>query len=100
MRVFFQQCPKPVSEYKSLSALVSDLQGRLVHFLVTQALYFRVRKPPSAADKPPIMTTFTFEGEYSVVAPDLDVVKRGYDIIRNAVRIKGEMARLEAITFR
>ena len=88
-----------MSEYKCLSALVSDLQDRLVCFLAAQALYFRVGKPPSTADKLPIMTSFTFEGEYSVVAPDLDVVKRNGEIVRNVARIKGEMARLEGMTF-
>ena len=97
MHVFSHQSPKPVSEYKCLSALVSDLQDRLVHFLVAQALYFHDRKPPLDATKSPIMTSFTFEGEYSVVAPDLDVVKRKDEFVRNVARIKGEMARLEGM---
>jgi len=45
------------------------------------------------------MMSFTFEGEYSVVAPDLDVIKRKDEIVRNVARIKGEMAQLEGMAF-
>jgi hypothetical protein len=68
---------------------LSDLGSRLKAFLKSQALFFllRVHQPPLTGTK----ALFSFDGEYSVVALDFDVVGRKMEIDVCALRTKKDL---------
>ena len=58
------------------------------------------RPQAPAPPAPPRAALFEFDGEFSVVALDLDVPGRKADVEGEVLRLKGEVERLGRIQFR
>ena len=97
--------PSPYIEYRSLSSLLEDFRIRLGGFLQAQSYHFMCNNTSKNGvdDRlpvPPRAAIFEFDGEFSVVALDLDVPGRKADVEGEVLRLKGEVERLGRIQFR
>ncbi|GLB43052.1 hypothetical protein LshimejAT787_1205010 [Lyophyllum shimeji] len=91
----------PYPEYKSWTALLDDFHARLVGFLEAQSCYFRYEHSPKAAEagKGRVQSTFGFDGEFSVVALDFDVLGRKDAVHRTTAHAASEIARVGGFEF-
>ncbi|KIJ93256.1 hypothetical protein K443DRAFT_407394 [Laccaria amethystina LaAM-08-1] len=88
--------PSPYIEYRSLPSLLEDFRLRLAGFLQAQSYHFMCSS--NGVDGPP-RALFGFDGEFSVVALDLDVPGRKADVEGEVLRLKGEVERLGRMQF-
>ncbi len=84
-------------EYSALPLLVNDFSQRITGFLESQTLYVRHHHGPTADQQR--MITFGFDGEYSVVAMDMDIEGRKEAIMDFVERVKAELERVGGLTF-
>ncbi|CAA7259873.1 unnamed protein product [Cyclocybe aegerita] len=89
--------PTPYPQYKCFVVLLADFKNRLNGFLKGQALFylFKSAEPKVAAAK----TMFAFDGEYSIVAVDFDIVGHKDKIDGNALKMKREFERVGRVKF-
>ena len=97
--------PSPYIEYRSLSSLLEDFRTRLGGFLQAHSYHFMCNNTSKNGvdgrlPVPPRAAIFEFDGEFSVVALDLDVPGRKADVEGEVLRLKGEVERLGRIQFR
>ena len=95
-------CQSPVSsaypQYKSLSALLSEFQSRLTSFLEAQS-YYSLSKLAQGANQPNDVIVFGFDGEFSVVVLDFDILGKE-EMAKKALDLKGEIESLSGLQFR
>ncbi|KAF8059858.1 hypothetical protein FPV67DRAFT_341045 [Lyophyllum atratum] len=88
----------PYPAYKCWSALLDEFRTRITCFFEAQSLYVRYKQ--SLEEHPRVTSTFGFEGEFSVVALDFDVVGRREVLHRQTIKLKDEMARAGGLEFK
>ncbi|KAF8057439.1 hypothetical protein FPV67DRAFT_1724123 [Lyophyllum atratum] len=88
----------PYPEYKCWSALLDEFRTRITCFFEAQSLYLRYKQ--SLEEYPRVTSTFGFEGEFSVVALDFDVLGRREVLHRQTIKLKDEMARAGGLEFK
>ncbi|KAJ3513082.1 hypothetical protein NMY22_g15149 [Coprinellus aureogranulatus] len=64
--------PTPYPEYKNLAALLTNFRKLAKNFFDAQTMHFAHQSPESAAS----LSIFIFDGEFSLVAPDLYVAQK------------------------
>ncbi|RDB22394.1 hypothetical protein Hypma_010468 [Hypsizygus marmoreus] len=89
----------PYPEYKCLSALVAEFQSRLTGFLAAQSFYFHYKQTSAATRQSPVASSFTFDGEFSVVALDFDIVRRKDEVNRVTLDLKCELGQAAGLEF-
>lgn len=88
--------PSSYIEYKSLSSLLEDFRIRLGGFLQAQSYHFMHMCNNNSTPRAAI---FGFDGEFSVVALDLDVPSRKAEVEGEVLRLKGEVERIGRVRF-
>jgi hypothetical protein len=83
----------PYPAYQSRDRLVQDFARRFGGFMQAQTYYTLLRQTP------PSTTMFDFSGEFSIVAPSLDVVGRREMTEGYAHRVKDDVQRVTGIMF-
>lgn len=73
---------------------MSEFKERLSGFLQSQSVFFLFKKPTTGK------ALFAFDGEYSVVALDFEVVRRKEEIDANVLQLKREIEYVSRIRFR
>jgi hypothetical protein len=95
-------CQLPVSspypQYQCLSALLAEFKSRFICFLEARSRYF-LSKLSQGNDHRNDVTIFVFEGEFSVVASDFDILGKKKKIAKNARKLKEEIERLSGLQF-
>lgn len=93
-----------------------DFQGKLANFLEAQSYYLLCKAsassstsapgtsdPNSTTETDPISQTkksmFGFDGEYSVIVPDLNLLYRSGEVAVTAIRVKNEIERVGLFSF-
>lgn len=74
--------------------MLLDFKSRLSGFLQVQSVFFLFNQPRSAN------ALFAFDGEFSVVALDFDIMKRKEEMDANALKLKREIEYVGRIKFR
>lgn len=85
--------PPPYPQYKCFPALLLQFKNRLSGFLQAQSVFFLFKQPDSAK------AMFAFDGEFSVVVPDFDIVDRKEEVDANALKLKREIEHVGRIRF-
>ncbi|KAF9077160.1 hypothetical protein BDP27DRAFT_599498 [Rhodocollybia butyracea] len=85
--------PTPYPEYQCLSRLVTDLQELLQQFLQAQAYYLTFCEGTDSLSK------FSFDGEFSVVASDFEVLKRTDEVNEYVTNLMQEVEKVTTIKF-
>ena len=97
------RCQSPVSSaypvYRCLSALLSEFKARLSGFLEAQS-YHALSKFAQGPDHPNNVTVFGFDGEFSVVVVDFNILGKKEEMAKNALELKGEIEILSGLQFR
>jgi len=86
-------------EYKCPSALLSEFKSRLTTFLEAQS-YYALSKLAQGANHTNDVTVFGFDGEFSVVAADFDILGKKEEMAENALKLKGEIESFSGLHFR
>ncbi|KAF9458102.1 hypothetical protein BDZ94DRAFT_150999 [Collybia nuda] len=86
-------CP----QYKCLSALLLDLVSRLSEFLEAQMYYFSLTAVGHRQPQPTAF--FSFDGEFSVVSLDFDVMRRKEEVDQGTLKLKEEIEKLGGLCF-
>jgi hypothetical protein len=94
----YQPTPSPYPRYQCLSALLSELKSRFISFLDAHSFY-HLSKLAHGAGQPDNPTVFQFDGEFSVVALDFDILGRQEEIAKNALKLKEEIEDLCGFKF-
>ncbi|KAF9446422.1 hypothetical protein P691DRAFT_803958 [Macrolepiota fuliginosa MF-IS2] len=84
----------PYPEYRCQHELLADFHLRISGFLEVQTIHslYKLRGTPE-------MSVFGFDGQFSVVTSDLDLVSRRESIESGVVKLKGELERLGTLHF-
>ncbi|KDR83622.1 hypothetical protein GALMADRAFT_235913 [Galerina marginata CBS 339.88] len=85
--------PPPYPRFKSFSACLLLFKERLAGFLKAQSIFFLFKLPSTGN------ALFSFDGEYSIVALDFDVVKRKEEVDANVLQLKREIEYVGRIKF-
>ncbi|ESK94947.1 hypothetical protein Moror_13952 [Moniliophthora roreri MCA 2997] len=84
--------PTPYPEYISLSRLLTNFQHLLLQFLQAQFYYIALKGSRNPAK-------FGFDGEYSVVAANLDVKGREQEVVKSVTNVMQEIERVGQLRF-
>ncbi|KAL0564564.1 hypothetical protein V5O48_017482 [Marasmius crinis-equi] len=93
------RAPTAYPEYLSLSRLLLGFQELFSSFVQAQSFYVsynHARDDPARGRTP---ARFSFDGEYSVVAPDFNVVRREKEVAAIVSNVKQEIERLGRLKF-
>lgn len=74
-----------------------DLERRLGAFLAVQSKYYEHRPAPSPSQKS--KSLFSFDGEFSVITPDFEVLKHKKEVMKDIRNICNEVNRIGNIGF-
>ncbi|KAG6865085.1 hypothetical protein C0991_005229, partial [Blastosporella zonata] len=88
----------PHAKYVCWSTLLDLFHKRIAGFLEAHQFYQRF-KQSSQATEPIKKATFKFEGEYSVIALDFDVIGKKAEVYRQTVRLKDDIGRIGGLAF-
>lgn len=88
----------PYPQYKCLSALLSAFKSRFISFLKAHSYYF-LAKLAQGVDHPNETTIFGFDGEFSVVALDFNILDKREEMAKNAHKFTEEIERLCGLQF-
>ncbi|KAJ7027928.1 hypothetical protein C8F04DRAFT_1292289 [Mycena alexandri] len=89
--------PSPYPPYQCADDLLKDFGARFAGFVEAQSYYFLLRG--GMGPQPPPQAMFDFNGEYSVVATNLDVVTRKSEIELRVHGVKDAVARAGGLEF-
>lgn len=91
------RAPSPYPQYKAFPTLLADFTVRFNDFLRAQSVFFLYNAADSRFNSAKAM--FSFDGEYSIVAFDFDIVGRKEDVDDNVLKLKGEIERMGRLRF-
>lgn len=84
--------PMPYPEYKNLAALLANFRFLAKSFFDAQTMHFAYNKPTTGT-----LSIFIFDGEFTTVAPDYDVINRkeANQMVMSIMREVQEVAKLQ-----
>ncbi|KAF8974430.1 hypothetical protein BDZ97DRAFT_1773564 [Flammula alnicola] len=85
--------PSPYPQFKCFSAFLLEFKHRLAGFLRAQSVFFLFKGLGS------MNAMFAFDGEFSVVALDFDLLKRKDEMDANSMKLKREIEYVGRIKF-
>ncbi|CAK5267451.1 unnamed protein product [Mycena citricolor] len=88
----------PYPLYQCCQDLLQDFAVRFRDFIGAQSLYF-IARTAKEAPQLPSQSMFDFSGEFSVVAPHMDVVSRRHLVEQAVHAVKDEIANVSGIEF-
>ncbi|KAJ8088680.1 hypothetical protein PM082_013923 [Marasmius tenuissimus] len=89
----------PYPEYLSLSRLLARFQELFAHFLQAQSYYLSMSEAQNDLARGRRIAKFSFDGEYSMVAPDFSVLRREKEVAAIVNNVRHEIERLARLKF-